>query len=129
MEEQISHLDKLAALGRFSSSIAHEIRNPLTGIAAGIQYLQRAGQVAESQRENIEFILDEVKRIDRLIGDLMSVVRVSDLIYEETTLESLIRAGMSSMAASCRAASRSSRHHRLSRACAGRPRRIASRRS
>ncbi len=97
MEEQISHLDKLAALGRLSSSIAHEIRNPLTGIAAGIQYLQRAGQVADSQQENIEFILDEVKRIDRLIGDLMSVVRVSDLIYEETQIEDLIRAGIASM--------------------------------
>jgi len=98
MEEQISHLDKLAALGRFSSSIAHEIRNPLTGIAAGIQYLQRAGKVADSQRENIEFILDEVRRIDRLIGDLMSVVRVSDLIYGEIAVEDLIRAGISSMA-------------------------------
>jgi signal transduction histidine kinase len=98
MEEQIAQLDKLAALGRFSSSIAHEIRNPLTGIAAGIQYLQRAGQVADSQRENIDFILDEVKRIDRLIGDLMSVVRVSDLIYEETTLELLVRNSIASMA-------------------------------
>jgi len=98
MEEQIAQLDKLAALGRFSSSIAHEIRNPLTGIAAGIQYLQRAGQVADSQRENIHFILDEVKRIDRLIGDLMSVVRVSDLIYEETTLELLTRNSIASMA-------------------------------
>lgn len=98
MEEQIAHLDKLAALGRFSSSIAHEIRNPLTGIAAGIQYLQRAGKVAVTQRENIEFILEEVRRIDRLIGDLMSVVRVSDLIYEETSLEALIRAGVSVMA-------------------------------
>ncbi|HEX6789785.1 MAG TPA: ATP-binding protein [Candidatus Krumholzibacteria bacterium] len=98
MEEQIAHLDKLAALGRFSSSIAHEIRNPLTGIAAGIQYLQRAGKVADSQRENIEFILDEVRRIDRLIGDLMSVVRVSDLIYEEIPVEELIRNGIASMA-------------------------------
>ncbi len=98
MEEQISHLDKLAALGRLSSSIAHEIRNPLTGIAAGIQYLQRAGQVADSQRDNIEFILEEVKRIDRLIGDLMTVVRVSDLIYQETTLENLIDGSISSMA-------------------------------
>jgi len=97
MEEQIAHLDKLAALGRFSSSIAHEIRNPLTGIAAGIQYLERAGKVADSQRENIDFILEEVRRIDRLIGDLMSVVRVSDLIYEEATLETLIRNGVSSM--------------------------------
>jgi PAS domain S-box-containing protein len=98
MEEQISHLDKLAALGRFSSSIAHEIRNPLTGIAAGIQYLQRAGQVADSQQENIGFILDEVRRIDRLIGDLMSVVRVSNLIYAETTLEDLVETSVASMA-------------------------------
>jgi len=90
MEEQIVHLDKLAALGRFSSSIAHEIRNPLTGIAAGIQYLQRAGEVAESQLDNIAFILDEVNRIDRLIGDLMNVVRVSDLMYEKARLEEII---------------------------------------
>ena len=41
MEEAIRHLDKLALLGRFSSAIAHEIRNPLTGIGAGIQYLER----------------------------------------------------------------------------------------
>lgn len=91
MEEQIAHLDKLAALGRFSSSIAHEIRNPLTGIAAGIQYLKRAGQVVPAQQENIKFILEEVSRIDRLIGDLMNVVRVSDLIYEETELEMIIQ--------------------------------------
>ncbi|HER43612.1 MAG TPA: sensor histidine kinase, partial [Candidatus Eisenbacteria bacterium] len=41
MEEEIRHLDRLAVLGRFTSSVAHEIRNPLTGIAAGIQYLNR----------------------------------------------------------------------------------------
>ena len=54
--------------------------------------------MADSQRENIEFILEEVRRIDRLIGDLMSVVRVSDLIYEETSLESLIRSSVTGMA-------------------------------
>jgi PAS domain S-box-containing protein len=97
MEEQIVHLDKLAALGRFSSSIAHEIRNPLTGIAAGIQYLKRAGEVAESQQENIDFILEEVNRIDRLIGDLMNVVRIGDLIYEETRLDAIVKNGVSSM--------------------------------
>ncbi len=97
MEEQIVHLDKLAALGRFSSSIAHEIRNPLTGIAAGIQYLQRAGEVSDNQTENISFILEEVDRIDRLIGDLMNVVRVSDLILEETSLQDLVTSAVHSM--------------------------------
>jgi PAS domain S-box-containing protein len=97
MEEQIVHLDKLAALGRLSSSIAHEIRNPLTGIAAGIQYLRRAGEVADSQQENITFILEEVNRIDRLIGDLMNVVRIGDLIYEETRVESIVENSVNSM--------------------------------
>jgi PAS domain S-box-containing protein len=97
MEEQIVHLDKLAALGRFSSSIAHEIRNPLTGIAAGIQYLKRAGEVSEGQEENVNFILEEVNRIDRLIGDLMNVVRIGDLLYEESRLESIVKNGVASM--------------------------------
>jgi PAS domain S-box-containing protein len=101
MEEQIQHLDKLAALGRLSSSIAHEIRNPLTGIASGIQYLKRGGAIAESELENIDFILDEVNRIDRLIGDLMNVVRIGDLIYEDTKIESIVSnsvAGMQDLA-------------------------------
>jgi PAS domain S-box-containing protein len=101
MEEQIQHLDKLAALGRLSSSIAHEIRNPLTGIASGIQYLKRGGAIAESELDNINFILDEVNRIDRLIGDLMNVVRIGDLIYEETSIEAIVKnciAGMQELA-------------------------------
>jgi len=97
MEEQILHLDKLAALGRFSSSIAHEIRNPLTGIAAGIQYLKRAGGVSDDQLDNVSFILEEVNRIDRLIGDLMNVVRIGDLIYEQIRLETIVTNGMASM--------------------------------
>jgi PAS domain S-box-containing protein len=97
MEEQIQHLDKLAALGRLSSSIAHEIRNPLTGIAAGIQYLKREGAVAKAEIDNINFILDEVNRIDRLIGNLMNVVRIGDLIYEETEIETIVKNSIVSM--------------------------------
>jgi len=97
MEEQIVHLEKLAALGRFSSSIAHEIRNPLTGIAAGIQYLKRSGHLAEGQGENVDFILEEVARIDRLIGDLMNVVRIGDLLYTRTNVEQVIRAAVTSL--------------------------------
>ncbi len=97
MEEEIMHLDKLAALGRFSSSIAHEIRNPLTGIATGIQYLMRFGNISEEQQGNIDFILNEVGRIDRLIGDIMNVVRVSDLIYQDTKIETIIKSSIATL--------------------------------
>lgn len=97
MEEKILHLDKLAALGRFSSSMAHEIRNPLTGIVAGLQYLNRVGGIPEGQEENIRFILKEVNRIDRLISDILNVVRVGDLMYEPVRIESLIDSSVTSI--------------------------------
>jgi PAS domain S-box-containing protein len=97
MEEKISHLDKVAALGRFSSSIAHEIRNPLTGIAAGIQYLKRSGTIPEDQQENISFILEEVARIDRLIGDIMNVVRQGDILHQNVQIETLVKNCVSSL--------------------------------
>ncbi len=97
MEEKIMHLDKVAALGRFSSSIAHEIRNPLTGIAAGIQYLKRSGTIPDDQQENISFILEEVGRIDRLIGDIMNVVREGDILHQSVQIETIVKNCVSSL--------------------------------
>jgi PAS domain S-box-containing protein len=97
MEEKIQHLDKLAALGRFSSSMAHEIRNPLTGIVAGIEYLRRVGGIPDDQNENISFILSEVNRIDRLISDILSVVRTGELVYHPVHVESVIKSCLTSV--------------------------------
>ncbi len=90
MEKQIRHLDTLAALGRFTSAIAHEIRNPLTGIAAGIQYLERRGGLSEEQRENISIILMEVDRLNRIITDLFKIAKPRDLLYQEVSVKGLI---------------------------------------
>ncbi len=72
-EEHARRLDRLAALGRFTSGVAHEIRNPLTGIAAGVQYLSRGVSAADPQREHIEFILGEIRRLDRIVQDLFDI--------------------------------------------------------
>ena len=81
MEEAIRHLDNLAVLGRTVSAIAHEIRNPLTGIAAGIQYLDRSAELNEDHKENITLILAEVDRLNRIITDLFKVAKPRDLLY------------------------------------------------
>jgi PAS domain S-box-containing protein len=91
MEEKIAHLDKLAALGRFSSSMAHEIRNPLAGIVAGLQYLRRVGGISDDHSENLRFILNEVNRIDRLITDILNVIQVKDLVYQPADPDKLVK--------------------------------------
>jgi signal transduction histidine kinase len=95
MEQQIAHLDKLAALGRFSSSMAHEIRNPLAGIVAGLQYLRRVGGISDDQSENLGFILNEVNRIDRLITDILNVIQVKDLVYQPVDPDKLVKNSIS----------------------------------
>ncbi len=90
MEEEIRYLDRLAVLGRFTSAVAHEIRNPLTGIAAGIQYINRSQALPADQRENIVFILNEVDRLNRIVTDLFKVSKPRDLLCQPIAVAELV---------------------------------------
>lgn len=90
MQEEIRYLDRLAVLGRFTSAVAHEIRNPLTGIAAGIQYLNRSKELSSEHRENITFILNEVDRLNRIITDLFKVAKPRDLLCQKVAVGELL---------------------------------------
>ncbi|MFH0778519.1 MAG: PAS domain S-box protein, partial [Candidatus Eisenbacteria bacterium] len=65
VEKKIRQLDRLAALGRFASSVAHELRNPLAGIAAGVQYMSRRFGEKGPEADNVRFILREIARLER----------------------------------------------------------------
>lgn len=86
MQDQIRQLDKLAAIGRFTSSLAHEIRNPLAGIAAGIDYLRRDGGLGDEQRQYIKIISQEIERLDRIIRNLFAVARPGGLMLQDRSL-------------------------------------------
>ena len=95
-EEHARSQDRLAALGRFTSSVAHEIRNPLTGIAAGVQYLSRALTEAP-QKENLDFILSEIKRLDRIVQDLFDITHPRGLQRRVMPLEDAIHRAVQSL--------------------------------
>ena len=86
MEERIRQLDRLAALGRFTSSVAHEIRNPLAGIAAGAQYLKKSIPAHHPDHENYKFILSEIARLDRIVSDLFHITHPSRLTLVDGAL-------------------------------------------
>jgi len=86
MEERIRQLDRLAALGRFTSSVAHEIRNPLAGIAAGAQYLKKSIPPGHADHENFKFILSEIARLDRIVEDLFHITHPKSLQPTEVVL-------------------------------------------
>ncbi|MEQ1832949.1 MAG: ATP-binding protein, partial [Candidatus Eisenbacteria bacterium] len=72
-EERARQNDQLAALGRFTSSVAHEIRNPLTGIGMGVRRLSKVLASQPAEAENVEFVLNEIRRLDRIVQELFDI--------------------------------------------------------
>ncbi|HRD65150.1 MAG TPA: ATP-binding protein [Candidatus Competibacter sp.] len=66
---------KLAALGRLTAGIAHEIRNPLAAISHAAQLLQESTGASASDRRLGQIVHDNVKRANRIIGDVLDLAR------------------------------------------------------
>lgn len=65
---------KLAALGRLTANIAHEIRNPLSSITHAAELL-REEKRAETQARLTHIIYDNAQRIERLVRDVLELGR------------------------------------------------------
>jgi len=76
---QLIQKDKMAALGRLASGIAHEIRNPLEIIYMGVDYLENnLPNDNPHVRESIEKIFNAVSRADNIIKNILSFSRQSE---------------------------------------------------
>lgn len=65
---------KLAALGRLTASIAHEVRNPLSAISYATELMQEEQGDAKQQRL-LQIVLDNTQRINRIVQDVMQLNR------------------------------------------------------
>jgi two-component system, NtrC family, sensor histidine kinase PilS len=66
---------KLAALGRLTASIAHEVRNPLSAINQAAQLLEEDRAVAPEGERLLTMIRTNTKRIDRIVGEILQLNR------------------------------------------------------
>ena len=74
MEEKLRRQDRLAALGEMSAGMAHEIKNPLAAIKAGIEYIKEKS-TNEEYWKSFNLILKEINRVDRIVKDMISYAR------------------------------------------------------
>jgi two-component system sensor histidine kinase PilS (NtrC family) len=77
---------KLAALGRLTAGIAHEIRNPLAAISHAAQLLQESTNANASDRRLAQIVHDNVKRANRIITDVLDLARRDRVKPERLTL-------------------------------------------
>ncbi len=93
LEGRVAHLDRLAGLGRMALSIAHEIRNPLNGVAGFAGLLARDAE-EEKTRRYAGSIVKGVERIDAIIRNLLAFARPGSLSRRRVDLGRVLRAAL-----------------------------------
>jgi signal transduction histidine kinase len=83
--------DRLSALGRLSTVIAHEVRNPLMIIKGSVRSLRRFGSTPAEVREAAADIDHEVARLDRVVGDVLDFARPLEVSPGPVELPALVR--------------------------------------
>jgi signal transduction histidine kinase len=72
--------DRLAALGQMAAGLAHEVKNPLGAIKGAAQLLFDPGhdtKLTQADMEFVSIILEEVERLDRVVGSVLDYARPS----------------------------------------------------
>ncbi len=81
---------KLAALGRLTANIAHEIRNPLSAISHANQLLQEDVTNNGSTQRMLQIIADNVQRVDQIVKDVLELNRRDRTNQEIIQLEQFL---------------------------------------
>ena len=90
MSEQVRQM-KLAALGRLTGSIAHEIRNPLAAISHANQLLAESTNLQGSDRRFTQIIAEHVQRMERMVETILQLSRRESTRAEELELGRWLR--------------------------------------
>lgn len=90
MQDYISRMDRLAAVGRLAAGIAHEIRNPLASISGSIQMLRKSLQPVDTDRRLMDIIVRESENLSQLISDFTQFVKPGRPEREQVMLRSAV---------------------------------------
>ena len=67
--------ERMAVLGQVAATIAHEVRNPMTGVRSLAQRIAQDDIAPDKRRKYAEVILDETSRVEKLVSNLLELAR------------------------------------------------------
>ncbi len=100
-QRELIYNEKLAALGRFSSGIAHEIRNPLANISSLAQLISKTDIDIKNKRR-LNYIVTNVDIANKIIKNLLSYATPEDLDFSYKNITEILENILESVEARCR---------------------------
>ena len=90
LEREVRMQDRLAAVGRLSAAIAHEVRNPLTSIAGSASLLAEMPDLNEEHRRLLQIVTRESERLNDIITDFLAYSRTKQYRFANVDMVPLL---------------------------------------
>ena len=94
-------MNRLISLGELAAGVAHEIRNPLTGINVVLDILKDSGRLTKSDANLLDEATHEIERLEKLVSDLLDFARPKKFNFEKGEINEIIRSICSLISEQC----------------------------
>jgi two-component system sensor histidine kinase PilS (NtrC family) len=90
LEREVETKERMAALGRLSAAIAHEIRQPLTAMTGALKELARFAPLEDDDKKLVQIVSRESQRLNQIISDFLDYSREKKYAFASLDIVALI---------------------------------------
>lgn len=90
LEREVETKERMAALGRLSAAIAHEIRQPLTAMSGALKELVRLAPLEDDDKKLVQIVSRESQRLNQIVSDFLDYSREASYAFVSIDVASLI---------------------------------------
>lgn len=91
LKREMARSQRLAAVGSLAAGIAHELRNPLSSIKGFATFFKERYRSNPEDQKTAEVMVQEVERLNRVIGQLLEFARPMDMKKGWTSIQEVIK--------------------------------------
>ncbi len=101
-EKRIRESERLAHIGKLTTSLAHEIRNPLSSVKMNSQIILKNMEFDGNDKRRMEIIVHEISRLEKILDEMLDFARPVKLNLEPASINSVMDACLEIMDARIR---------------------------
>ncbi|MBA4393156.1 MAG: hypothetical protein C0407_06360, partial [Desulfobacca sp.] len=98
-EKRIRESERLAHIGQLTTSLAHEIRNPLSSVKMNSQIILKNTEFSGNNQRRMEIIVQEISRLERILDEMLDFAKPVKLHLESASIHGIMDACLEMMEA------------------------------